>query len=64
MYNLQIALEQIRSIGGDVKANTIKIIETIKKSQEKGAELIVFPELCVSGYGADDFFKRSIFRIM
>lgn len=61
MYNLQIALEQIRSIGGDVKANTIKIIETIKKSQEKGAELIVFPELCVSGYGADDFFLKDQF---
>ncbi len=61
MYNLQIALEQIRSIGGDVKANTKKIIETMHKAQDKGAELIVFPELSVSGYGADDFFLKDQF---
>lgn len=61
MYNLQIALEQVRSIGGDVQVNTKRIIEAIKSAQSKGAELIVFPELCVSGYGADDFFLKDQF---
>lgn len=61
MYNLQIALEQISSIGGDVQLNTKRIIETVKKAQNNGAELIVFPELCVSGYGADDFFLKDQF---
>jgi len=61
MYNLQIALEQVSSTGGDVRLNTQKIIETIQKAQSNGAELIVFPELCVSGYGADDFFLKDQF---
>lgn len=61
MYNLQIALEQVSSTGGDVQLNTKKIIETIHKAQKNGAELIVFPELCVSGYGADDFFLKDQF---
>lgn len=61
MYNLQIGLEQVISIGGDVRYNTRKIIESIHKAQEKGAELIIFPELCVSGYGADDFFLKDQF---
>lgn len=61
MYNLQIALEQVSSTGGDVQLNTKRIIETIHKAQKNGAELIVFPELCVSGYGADDFFLKDQF---
>ncbi len=61
MYNLQIALEQVSSTGGDVQVNTKRIIETIKKAQKNGAELIIFPELCVSGYGADDFFLKDQF---
>lgn len=61
MYNLQIALEQVSSTGGDVQLNTKRIIETIQKAQSNGAELIVFPELCVSGYGADDFFLKDQF---
>lgn len=61
MYNLQIALEQVSSTGGDVQLNAQRIIEAIQKAQNKGAELIVFPELCVSGYGADDFFLKDQF---
>lgn len=61
MYNLQIALEQVCSIGGDVQLNSSRIIESIKRAQSLGAELIVFPELSVSGYGADDFFLKDQF---
>lgn len=61
MYNLQIALEQVSSTGGDVQLNAKRIIETIHKAQDNGAELIVFPELCLSGYGADDFFLKDQF---
>lgn len=61
MYNLQIALEQLSSVGGDVQLNTQRIIEAIQRAQSKGAELIVFPELCISGYGADDLFLKDQF---
>lgn len=61
MYNLQIGLIQVNSIGGDVQSNVQRIINAIHKAQNDGAELIVFPELCVSGYGADDFFLKDQF---
>lgn len=63
MYNLQIGLIQVNSIGGDVQANTQKIIHAIHQAQIDGAELIVFPELCVSGYGADDLFLKDQFLV-
>ncbi|ELV09038.1 Hypothetical protein F387_00930 [Wohlfahrtiimonas chitiniclastica SH04] len=61
MYNLQIAIEQINSRGGDVARNRQIIIERIERAVSEGAELIVFPELSLSGYGADDFFLKTQF---
>ncbi|MFZ1849859.1 MAG: nitrilase-related carbon-nitrogen hydrolase, partial [Ruminococcus bromii] len=34
----------------DCKTNTINIIEQIKEAHKNGASLVVFPELCVTGY--------------
>nr|WP_077925472.1 nitrilase-related carbon-nitrogen hydrolase [Wohlfahrtiimonas larvae] len=52
---------QVSSIGGDVQSNTKRIIDAIHVAQQNGAELIIFPELCVSGYGADDLFLKDQF---
>lgn len=61
MYNLRISLMQVSSTGGDIQLNTQRIINAIHTAQNNDAELIVFPELCVSGYGADDFFLKEQF---
>lgn len=43
----------------DVKFNTKNIISAIEKSISEGTQLIVFPELCLSGYTCGDLFNQS-----
>ena len=44
----------------DVKKNTDIIISHIKRSSEYGAKIIVFPELCITGYSCRDLFMQDI----
>ncbi len=44
---------------GDVEANTASICEQIAQAAEKGARLVVFPELCVTGYTCADLFHND-----
>lgn len=43
----------------DCEFNAGQIIEQIKEAESKGASLIVFPELCVTGYTCSDLFLQS-----
>ncbi|MGB9959316.1 MAG: carbon-nitrogen hydrolase family protein [Candidatus Bathyarchaeales archaeon] len=49
-----IALAQIGCRRGDKKANMQKIKEYMKKAKEQNAELVVFPELSLTGYTVRD----------
>ncbi len=42
----------------DVSFNCDNIIKTIKKCEEEGCQLIVFPELCLCGYTCGDLFNQ------
>lgn len=44
---------------GDPAYNADEIISQIKRARKAGAEIVVFPELCVSGYTAADLFFTS-----
>ena len=43
----------------DVEFNTEKICEAISEACEKKAKIIVFPELCVTGYTCGDLFTQD-----
>lgn len=58
---MRIALAQINPIVGDLFGNAEKIIEFAQKSANQGAELVVFPELCVCGYPPMDFLDNPLF---
>ncbi len=46
---------------GDCKKNAQEIIILIEKAQKEGVSLIVFPELCITGYTCSDlFFQRLL----
>jgi predicted amidohydrolase len=49
-----IALAQINTHLGDVTTNLEKHLELIHQAQASGSELIVFPELSLTGYGLQD----------
>ncbi len=44
---------------GDVKYNTEQIAREVEKAAEAGIELLVFPELCLSGYTCGDLFLQK-----
>ncbi len=44
---------------GDVKYNTEQIAGEVEKAAEAGIELLVFPELCLSGYTCGDLFLQK-----
>lgn len=46
---------------GDIKANSQKIISLSGQAQQAGADLIVFPELALSGYPPEDLLMREDF---
>ena len=60
--NLKIALAQTPFFVGDIAANIKTIVESaLYARDELGAELIVFPELTVTGYPAEDLLLRRDF---
>jgi len=58
---MRIALAQLNYIIGDFDLNTAKIIDTIEKCRQQGAELVVFAELSVCGYPPRDFLEFDDF---
>jgi NAD+ synthase (glutamine-hydrolysing) len=58
---MKIALAQLNYHIGNFESNTAKIIDHIQKAQQNGADLVVFAELCVSGYPARDFLEFDEF---
>lgn len=42
----------------DVQFNTDNILNAAKKAVEQGAQLVVFPELCITGYTCGDLFNQ------
>lgn len=56
-----IALAQINPIVGDIDFNKDKIIKFIRKAIDKNADLVVFPETCITGYPAKDLYERKEF---
>src|SRR3989338_5466986 len=55
---MKIALAQINPIVGDIQGNTKKIISIIKKTK---ADIIVFPELSITGYSPQDLLLKHSF---
>lgn len=51
------AAPQVRP--GDVEYNVGKIEETLRELDERGVELAVFPEMCITAYTCADLFHNS-----
>jgi NAD+ synthase (glutamine-hydrolysing) len=58
---MRIALAQIDNTVGDLDANAAKILDFARKGAERGAELIVFPELALTGYPPRDLVEKHSF---
>jgi NAD+ synthase/NAD+ synthase (glutamine-hydrolysing) len=58
---VKIALGQINPTVGDFSGNATKIIHFAAQARSAGADLILFPELSVSGYPPFDLVERRSF---
>ncbi len=60
---ITVALAQLDLVVGDVEGNTTKILDYCKRAHDElQADLVVFPELSVSGYPPEDLLFHSGFQ--
>jgi len=59
---MKIALCQINPIIGDIEGNKKKILEGYQIGIDKSAELVIFPELALTGYSPQDLIEKKEFR--
>lgn len=60
---MKVAVFQTNPALLDVKSNLENIISKIRKGQEKGAELMVFPELAMTGYFVGDKYHEVALKM-
>jgi NAD+ synthase (glutamine-hydrolysing) len=62
-HTLKVALAQIDLLVGDVQGNTARILSSARRAHaELAADLVVFPELALSGYPPEDLLFHRGFR--
>lgn len=60
---MKIAIAQSNFTVGDIDGNVAKIINAIEQARKAGVELIVTPELALSGYPPADLLLRETFYV-
>jgi len=58
---IRLALGQIDPTVGDIEGNTRLISEWIARARNAGANVVLFPELAVTGYPPEDLLLRTAF---
>ena len=58
---LRVALAQIDPKVGDIAGNARKIADYTARARERGAALVVFPELALTGYPPEDLLLKTGF---
>jgi NAD+ synthase (glutamine-hydrolysing) len=62
MASVRIALAQIDTCVGDLDGNLRSVLAWTRKAADAGADLVAFPEMCVTGYPIEDLALRASFR--
>jgi NAD+ synthase (glutamine-hydrolysing) len=58
---VRLALAQINTVVGDLDGNRAGILERVNEARSRGADLVLFPELAVTGYPPEDLLLRPGF---
>ncbi|HSX38441.1 MAG TPA: NAD(+) synthase [Chlamydiales bacterium] len=58
---MKVLAAQINPTIGDVQGNVQKILQSLDRARQKGANIILFPELTLSGYFPDDLLLDAEF---
>jgi NAD+ synthase (glutamine-hydrolysing) len=58
---MRLALAQINTTVGDLHGNRERILTRLEEAKEAGADVVLFPELAVTGYPPEDLLLRPSF---
>jgi len=58
---LRLALAQMNAVVGDLEGNRAKILSSLLDARDAGADLVVYPELVITGYPPEDLLLRPGF---
>jgi NAD+ synthase (glutamine-hydrolysing) len=58
---MRVALGQINPVIGDFPGNLAKVLAFVEEARSRGAELAVFPEMCLCGYPPMDLVEQDSF---
>ena len=58
---MRIALAQMNTVVGDLDGNRAQILHRLAEARDAGADLVLFPELAVTGYPPEDLLLRPGF---
>lgn len=58
-----VVMAQINTVVGDIDGNAQVIIAAIDKARQQGAQLVMFPELALTGYPPEDLLLRPSLEI-
>src|ERR687888_401774 len=58
---MSLAPAQIHSVVGDLEGNRDRVLARLEEAKEAGADLVLFPELVVTGYPPEDLLLRPSF---
>uniref|UniRef100_UPI0025ADDAF1 nitrilase-related carbon-nitrogen hydrolase n=1 Tax=Acinetobacter baumannii TaxID=470 RepID=UPI0025ADDAF1 len=58
MKSFKVSLDQFSPHIGNIDSNTQKMIEQANQAKKQDADLIIFPELSVIGYPAEELLLR------
>lgn len=61
--NMRFAIAQVNVTVGDLEGNMKKILDYLRKSADAGADIVIFPELAITGYPPQDLlFEKSFIK--
>ena len=58
---MRLALAQLNAVVGDLAGNRALIVDAIREARGAGADIVLFPELAVTGYPPEDLLLRPGF---
>ena len=61
MAKVRIALAQVNATVGDLAGNAEIIVEWTRRAAARGARVVVFPEMALTGYPVEDLALRASF---
>jgi NAD+ synthase (glutamine-hydrolysing) len=59
---IRLALAQLNPVVGDLSGNSAKCLEAVRAAAAQGADIVVLPEMMITGYPVEDLALRPSFQ--